>query len=103
MKIVVSTTFPPSSIEWKGKLYKPGESLDLPDKDARRLIDIGQAAPAEAPKAPGPDGANADFEALTKAQICEQFGLDIDPARATKEEVIAAAKAKSAKADGDQA
>lgn len=35
----------PGSVEWKGKLYLPGDAVDLPKPDADRLIGKGKARP----------------------------------------------------------
>jgi len=45
MKVIVKY---PHSVDKKGKLYLPGESLDLSDKEAKRLLDKNRVEiPAE--------------------------------------------------------
>ena len=45
MKVIVSQDPPHESVEWKGKIYLPGQRMDLPKDEAERLIQKGKAVP----------------------------------------------------------
>lgn len=91
MKVIVKETFPPSTVEWKGKKYLPGEEIpDLPEKEAKRLLDAGKV---EALKGRGQTTAGV-VEPEAKASTAAE-------AKAAKEADAKAKATKEAKADAE--
>ena len=67
MKVIVKSDFPPRSVEWKGKLYGPGKSLNLPDEDAKRLMALDLVAAVLRSSLATEDGAAPDKNAETES------------------------------------
>ena len=73
-----------------------GQRVEVRDAEEEARA-TGKAVEAAVPGSEGAGKAKEKDEAdefadLTKAQIVEKFGLDLDPNRITKEEIIARAK-----------
>jgi hypothetical protein len=62
----------PGAVEWKGKLYEPGETIPgLPEEEAERLFGKGKVRPASDDKADEEAKAKAKAEAIGKMKVDE--------------------------------
>jgi len=67
MDVIVKSD-PPSSVDWKGVKYLPGSVItDMPEKEAKRLIDKGKVERAEEEETPEPVISEEVIEAARKA------------------------------------
>jgi hypothetical protein len=49
MRLQVNDGWEPG-ITWAGKLYAPGETVEIPEDDARQFLDNGSASEAKPPR-----------------------------------------------------
>ena len=75
MKVIVKE---PGSVEWEGKSYLPGETIDLPKDEAERLIKKGKARESK-----GEDTGKAEPE--PDAEIMEAAKDAINAGKVTQD------------------
>lgn len=92
MKMIVKY---PHSVDYKGKLYLPGESIDLDEKEAKRLYDKDRV---DLPLEEEIIMETPDIKDMTVAELkdlLDKLEVEYD-ARAKKDELVALAMKKTA-------